>query len=160
MMHAYYAVLAWISPGALRVFAVYNRATRRQRAKIVVFNPAGELYMVINALGDRRWTLPGGGVDRGETAVHAAARELHEELGLRIAAAHLCSLGTTRLPGYSAPLFVLRLTSAQVAHVRPNRYEIYRAGWYAPNRLPSPLQPLVKEALARLSEPGDLGKMG
>ncbi|WP_338693647.1 NUDIX domain-containing protein [Streptomyces sp. Q6] len=35
------------------------------------------------------WHLPGGGIDHGEQPVEALTRELYEETGLEIAAAHL-----------------------------------------------------------------------
>ena len=39
-----------------------------------------------------QWALPGGRCDEGETPVAAALRELHEELGLELAPAHVLGL--------------------------------------------------------------------
>ena len=43
------------------------------------------------------WALPGGFVDQGERVAHAAARELAEETGLKLAS--LCLLGVYDTPG-------------------------------------------------------------
>lgn len=39
-----------------------------------------------------QWSLPGGRIDKGESAVQAALRELHEELGLALPAASVLGL--------------------------------------------------------------------
>lgn len=45
------------------------------------------------------WALPGGHVDPGETSREAAARELEEETGVRVAAADLRQIGVWDEPG-------------------------------------------------------------
>ncbi|MFK4188219.1 NUDIX domain-containing protein [Streptomyces sparsogenes] len=45
------------------------------------------------------WALPGGHVDIGESSRDAAARELQEETGVKLAAAELRQLGTWDAPG-------------------------------------------------------------
>lgn len=46
-----------------------------------------------------RWALPGGHVDRGETARAAAVRELFEETGVRVAESDLRQVGVFDAPG-------------------------------------------------------------
>lgn len=57
----------------------------RPAVGLVIFNDKGQVF-----LGRRRrqhgfwvWQFPQGGIDKGETALKAAYRELHEETGLR-----------------------------------------------------------------------------
>ena len=49
--------------------------------------------------GDQRWTLPGGGLDHGETTVAGLRREMHEETGLLVTAATLLGLSSTHFTG-------------------------------------------------------------
>jgi ADP-ribose pyrophosphatase YjhB (NUDIX family) len=58
---------------------------RTRGAKVMVFNPAGELLLIRNGYGDRGlWVLPGGGVGRREAPAVAAAREVREEVRLEV----------------------------------------------------------------------------
>ena len=152
MMRIYYFLAVLVNPLALLTFGCINATLRPRRAKVVVMNPAGELLLVVNAIGDRNWTLPGGGMKRREEPAAAAARELREELGVDIAPVALKSLGTTQVQGYPASLFYTVLSAAQLQMLHIEKFEIYRSYWCAPHSLPSPVQPLVREAVARLFE--------
>ena len=61
---------------------------RRIAARVVCFDPDGRILLIRSSdPADRSkpawWELPGGGIDGGETAEHAIARELAEEAGVR-----------------------------------------------------------------------------
>lgn len=158
MRQLYYLVLRALSPGALVAFYVYNKTTRAKRARVLVGRSDGRVLLVVNALGDQRWSLPGGGVKRSEAARDAAARELSEELGVDVDPSEFVPLGDVFLKSYVAPIFYYDAGTADV-ELKPDRYEIRRYGWWLPEALPQPLQPVVTEALSRLSEATDVAKM-
>ena len=54
---------------------------KRQRATALVIRDGK--YLVVRDRGHSSYSLPGGGIDRGEAALTAACREIGEELGLR-----------------------------------------------------------------------------
>jgi putative (di)nucleoside polyphosphate hydrolase len=56
----------------------------RENVGIVVFNPAGRVWLGkrANAGGPHTWQFPQGGVDPGEDLLAAALRELREETGM------------------------------------------------------------------------------
>lgn len=51
--------------------------------RVVILNAEGAVYLVRHSYM-KGWYLPGGGVERGETAWQAAKRELQEEAGIRV----------------------------------------------------------------------------
>ena len=50
----------------------------------VITNDEGKVLLLKQTYGDKRWGLPGGGVEPGETIHQAINRECCEELGLNI----------------------------------------------------------------------------
>lgn len=58
--------------------------TYRFSVHAAVFNAKGEVLLLKQTYSDRRWGLPGGGVEVGETIYQAIKRECHEELGVEI----------------------------------------------------------------------------
>ena len=54
----------------------------RRRAGVIVWS-GDEILLIQRIKGDRQyWVIPGGGIDKGETSLEAACRELREELEL------------------------------------------------------------------------------
>ncbi|MCG2685857.1 NUDIX hydrolase [Candidatus Parcubacteria bacterium] len=50
----------------------------------VVRDPSGRVLLVQQTYGRRKWSLPGGGLDHGETPTDGVRREVREEAGLEI----------------------------------------------------------------------------
>lgn len=152
MWRVYYLVLRVVSPLALLGLYVYNKLLRRRRARVLLRRDDGRVLLLINALGDQRWSLPGGGVGRQETNVAAAIREVREELRLTLDETRLRALGETTLGGYCAPVFFGQLSEEEVRALRRQAREIRELRWARPDSLPSRRQPLVDWALALVEE--------
>lgn len=156
----YYGLLALLGPFALLALRlVVNPLLRNKRVRVVLLHPDGRVLLVVNALGDRKWTLPGGGATRRETLVEAAIRELHEELGIVLLPRTLTHLGEVEVSGYKAPLFAVQLNQLQVEQIIPDKFEIYDTQWCDVHELPSGAQPIIHIALELLSRHGGIAKI-
>ncbi|MEO5597509.1 MAG: NUDIX domain-containing protein [Novosphingobium sp.] len=63
------------------------RGTRVSGAQVVAIDPLGRVLLIRHSYGSEHWTLPGGGLQRGENAVAAAQREAFEEAAVRLTGA-------------------------------------------------------------------------
>ncbi len=104
---AYYTVLP--------AFAAYGLMSRHPRTRAVVLS-GDSVYLVKNWLSPQQWTMPGGGVERGETELMALRRELNEEINFDIYEDKFTHIGTFRYTN----LFATYRYSAYVATVDKN----------------------------------------
>ena len=109
----------------------------RSQAVMVAVWHADQLLVVRHSYW-RGLTLPGGHVESGEPPVMAAARELKEEVGVVVPAAHFLLLGRMELRHTRLHLFECRL--ARAPRIRIDNREITAAAFTAPSAIlrPSP----------------------
>ncbi|WP_444891873.1 NUDIX hydrolase [Microbulbifer sp. TRSA001] len=78
----------------------------RLSAHAVITNPYGEVLQLKATYAERRWGLPGGALDPGETAHEALVRECHEELGKEVQIEYLS--GVYYHNAYNSHVFIFR----------------------------------------------------
>lgn len=89
------------------------------------------------------WSIPAGSIDKGESPIHAALREVHEEVGFD---GQMSVVFEQQDGGFVN--FVCEVDR----EFRPRlNIENDDAGWFALDDLPSPLFPGLKRFLSRLS---------
>lgn len=84
------------------------------------------------------WWLPGGGIDAGETAEEAVARELVEEAGVRLTGhPQLLSIHSNDPRFRGDHVLVYRVDAADWEPCgATSAHEIAEVGWFAPDALP------------------------
>ncbi len=126
---------------------VYVRHTERTR---VVLRAEGKILLVRVWHGPGGWSLPGGGLHRGETSLQAAARETLEETGLEIATEALQDLGL-KAYAHAGLVFTSRYYSADLpVALRPTAGlpEVLDAKWILESELRNiRLMPDVRQGL-------------
>lgn len=132
-------------PVALRLVHFLWRLTRpRFSAGVVgvVFNPLGEVLIVEHVYHTYpQWGLPGGYVDRGENPDTTIARELREELELRVEVGRIVLLERA----YAGHLDIAYLCSAG-SEVGALSDELLDYRWVLPDQLPA-VQPFHRRAV-------------
>jgi ADP-ribose pyrophosphatase YjhB (NUDIX family) len=83
------------------------------------------------------WYMPGGGVERGETAEEALARELVEEAGIEvIGRPRLLSIHTNHARFRGDHVLIYRVERWRACRAT-SKGEIHAVGWFAPDQLPA-----------------------
>lgn len=101
------------------------------RTRVLILAPDGRCLLVKPYLGNGRWKLPGGGIRHSEDTAQAAARELHEELGIVVTSQQFEHLADAQMSEdghrYDAHIMGLRLALDTPLVLR--RWEIAEARW-------------------------------
>ncbi len=118
-------------------------------ARVAVFDGNGHVLLVKQTY-DPAWILPGGGVDRGETIMQAADRELREEAALTADGPlrlHGFFSNHRNFPGDHIACFVLDSFTRQPWS--PNA-EISAVQFFPPDNLPAQTNPGSRRRIAEI----------
>lgn len=112
---------------------------RRGRGVKCLITHGEEVLLVRHSYGKRdTWYVPGGAARRGEAMMHAAERELEEELGVRgLPLADMASMDM-RLERIAVRILCVHAELPDRAQIRVDPVEIAEARWFARDALPTP----------------------
>jgi ADP-ribose pyrophosphatase YjhB (NUDIX family) len=126
-----------IEPLIRPFFHAYARATRGLTLGVrgLVLDEDGRVLLVHHTYV-RGWHLPGGGIERGESAEQALARELVEEAGVEVVGRpELVSVHANHKTFKGDHVLLYRIGRWRPCPATA-RGEIHEVGWFAPDALP------------------------
>lgn len=104
-------------------------------AFVAVFDETGRILLVAEEYDRKRYGLPGGSIESGESPVDAAVRELMEEACVEVQLEHL--IGMFRFRGRLNFLaFVFRGTIVDGVPRVPDNDDVIDLAWFDPAELP------------------------
>ena len=117
--------------------------SRLTGCRVLAFDGEGRVLLVRHSYGSGRWMFPGGGVAKGEDPAAAAARELLEETGCRLAA----PLAVARIEEVlHGSVNVVHIFAGQAAGTpRVDHREIVEARFFAPDALPEDMPAALRD---------------
>ncbi len=148
-----YAALGRLGHKVVTPFLKLYMSEKHVRVRVLILNEEKEVLLVRSWLGHQKWTLPGGGIKRAETPAEAAAREVHEETGLRVPLDNLHELGifpneSTAKYTYTVACYVTEIAKREPHIARHRRLEMLDMAWFSVGSLPKDISPTVAQALA------------
>ncbi len=113
---------------------------------VIVTNAEGAVLMLRHSYGGGSWSLPGGGIGRGESPELAARREVQEELALELGT--LVAVGEIEETISDCPHTAHVYTAMALHHPTPDGREVIEARFFPGHSLPEPQNELTRARLA------------
>ena len=140
-----------LEPFTRPLFFAWVRLTRGMTLGVrgAVFDAQGRVLLVRHTYV-RGWWLPGGGVERGQTAEDAVIRELREEAGVIVEGRpRLVSIHSNEVRFRGDHVLIYRVDRFSLED-RAHEAEIAEVGWFDPASLPEDTNPGSRRRLAEL----------
>jgi len=110
-----------------------------------------QVLLIKNSYGRKLWTLPGGGIRRGESLEEAVIRETLEEVGIVIQAPKIC--GSVFYDGeYKKNTIWVFVTNVESPEFSVSSLEVDEVRWFNVNKLPENKSHLLTRFLALTSK--------
>lgn len=127
-----------------RVLAILRWRTRG--VKVMIHDPAGALLLVRHRYGrSDLWMLPGGGIDRRESPIEAARREVMEELDCTLRDLTPVASYQAAAEGRRDTVHLFRATTSDMPRVDP--IELAEARFFALDALPDAVSPATRRRI-------------
>lgn len=124
-------ILFWLCWPALWLYLRWSTRTR------VIVVADGKILVLRGWLGDGKWTLPGGGLHKGEDSAVGAVRELGEETGISVAPSGITLLKETMFRGngirFRCKYYYAHLPA--IPATKHQRFEIVDSAWLEPGAI-------------------------
>jgi len=143
--------LGWPKRFLVRILHVYFAISRGMTlgVRAACFDEAGRVFLVRHTYVPG-WHLPGGGVERGETAIEALIKEMREEGNLEATSApELFQVYFNARISRRDHVLLYRVSVRQTAE-RPADREIAEAGFFALDALPDGVTEATRQRLEEL----------
>jgi ADP-ribose pyrophosphatase YjhB (NUDIX family) len=122
------------------------RKTPIAGVSVIVTNLSGDVLLLKHSYGPAVWSLPGGGLGKGEDPLAAARREVREELGVELARIEPVGLLEEVLSGSPHTAHIFAAVCDQ--RPRPDGREVIEARFFPSHSLPEPLGTTTRARIA------------
>jgi ADP-ribose pyrophosphatase YjhB (NUDIX family) len=124
----------------------------KDAAGFVLFDDVGRVLLVRQTYGEKKWHIPGGVQEEGESAWETAIREAKEEINIDIPPSQCSLSGIYFLQHRNAYVFIFK-ASGWSGTPTPDGKEIDEVRYFYINDLPSPMENFTIERIRDALEP-------